>query len=394
MSCVGKSSRVTDRQRDAGPQSANGSSAFARAIALLSSVLFAAVSIIIAAQPASAVSIKLNDVAPDRIERQRLAAAGQLPLPGTPAIGQRKARLESRSMKAGLPVLIRIFKEESELELWMMKNGRFELFATYPVCHWSGTLGPKLSEGDKQAPEGFYTVNRRSLHRSGRWPRSLNLGFPNAYDRSLSRTGSYILVHGGCSSVGCYAMTNAVIEEIHHLTKAAIRAGQKHVPVHVFPFRMNKENMQRHSKSDWIGFWSELKQGYDSFERTRLAPSISVCNGRYEVRDADPPEVGAPGPLAVCGETAAILQAEALLQSVVSHPSRWRTLSASERKTLQKLIAGSLPPKARSSGRTSKRGKTAGRKRALSCNLARPSCRRYLMLQRRKHAPRHYARKR
>lgn len=236
--------------------------------------------------PAHAVSIKLKDVAPDRIERQRKAAMGELPLPGTPAIEDRAARLEAKGMSAGLPVVIRIFKEESELELWMMKDDRFEHFATYPICHWSGTLGPKLAEGDKQAPEGFYTVTRRQMHHRGRWPRSLNLGFPNTYDRAQSRTGSYILVHGGCSSVGCFAMTNAVIKEIHGLTLAAIKQGQKHVPVHVFPFRMTAENMGRHSGHEWAGFWKELKDGYDSFERTRLAPQVSVCNGAYHVRDA------------------------------------------------------------------------------------------------------------
>jgi len=223
-----------------------------------------------------------------------MAAAGQLPLPGTPAIGLRDARLKARGLETGLPVFIRIFKEESELELWMMKDGRFSHFATYPICHWSGTLGPKLKEGDKQAPEGFYTVSRRQMHHRGRWPKSLNLGFPNAFDRSLSRTGSYILVHGGCSSVGCYAMTNPVIEEIHAITLSAIKAGQSHVPVHVFPFRMTEDNMSRHADHEWAHFWHDLKVGYDSFERTRRAPQVSVCNGRYAVRDAASPEVGDP----------------------------------------------------------------------------------------------------
>ncbi len=239
--------------------------------------------------PAQAISIKLKDVAPDRIERQRKAAIGKLPLPGTPAIDEREERLEAKGMAAGSPVVIRIFKEESELEIWMMKDGRFEHFASYPICHWSGTLGPKLAEGDKQAPEGFYTVTRRQMHHRGRWPRSLNLGFPNTYDRALSRTGSYILVHGGCSSVGCFAMTNAVIKEIHGLTLAAIKKGQKHVPVHVFPFRMTDYNMRKHAHDEWAGFWNELKAGYDSFERTRLVPQVSVCNGSYQVRDASSP---------------------------------------------------------------------------------------------------------
>ncbi len=278
----------TARQTLFAPRPIANSTSSALAVTLLM-MLVPVLAFLKVSTPAHAISIKLKDVAPDRIERQRKAAIGKLPLPGTPAINEREERLEAKGMSAGSPVVIRIFKEESELELWMMKDGRFEHFASYPICHWSGTLGPKLAEGDKQAPEGFYTVTRRQMHHRGRWPRSLNLGFPNTYDRALSRTGSYILVHGGCSSVGCFAMTNAVIKEIHGLTLAAIKKGQKHVPVHVFPFRMTDENMRRHAQDEWAGFWNELKAGYDSFERTRLAPRVNVCNGSYQVRDASPP---------------------------------------------------------------------------------------------------------
>jgi len=222
--------------------------------------------------PAQALTIELLDAAPDRIERQRLAARGALPLPGTPEIAETAARLEKLDLSEGSPVLIRIFKEESELEMWIQRNDRYLLFATYPICNWSGTLGPKLAEGDKQAPEGFYTVTRRQMHRSGRWPRSLNLGFPNVFDRSLLRTGSYILIHGGCSSVGCYAMTNDVINEVFGLVQKALKAGQRHVPIHVFHFRMTEANLDKYRTSEWAPFWNNLKQGYDSFETTRLPP--------------------------------------------------------------------------------------------------------------------------
>ena len=170
----------------------------------------------------------------------------------------------------------------------MLKDRKYVKFATYPICSWSGTLGPKMAEGDKQSPEGFYTITRRRLHRTGRWPHSLNLGFPNVFDRSLLRTGSYILIHGGCSSVGCYAMTNPVIKEVYTLVERALRAGQRHVPIHVFPFRLTETNLQKHAKSEWIGFWNSLKPGYDSFERTHQPPTISVCNGNYQVPRCDP----------------------------------------------------------------------------------------------------------
>ncbi len=260
--------------------------------------------------PATAVSIELRDDAPDRIERQKAAAVGKIPLPGTPNTTQFSNRLTAQGLKPGLPMLIRIFKAQSELEVWMEKDNAYVLFATYPICHWSGTLGPKMREGDKQTPEGFYTITARQLHRLGRWTRALNLGFPNAYDESLKRDGSYILVHGGCSSVGCFAMTNPVIEEIYSLTSASLRAGQRYVPVHVFPFRMTEANIDSHKNAEWRDFWMNLKEGYDAFERTKRPPYVSVCDGRYKIEEmttASPPEAGAPGPLAVCGPTAAAL---------------------------------------------------------------------------------------
>ncbi len=249
----------------------------------------AAAAVIAGTADAFAVSIELNDVASDRIERQRAAAEGRLPLPGTPNTKYLEERLAGMGLKAGAPVLIRIFKASSELELWMERDGAYALFAAYPICHWSGTLGPKLHEGDKQTPEGFYTLASRQLYRLGRWPLALNLGFPNAFDRKQKRDGSYILVHGGCSSVGCLAMTDPVIAEIYGLVKAALRGEQRYVPVHVFPFRMTEENLAAHGGREWAGFWADLKEGYDSFERTHRAPRISVCEGRYRIEDASSP---------------------------------------------------------------------------------------------------------
>lgn len=239
-----------------------------------------------AAQDAAAVTIELKDVAPDRIERQRAAAEGRLPLADTPDVGRLEQRLAEAGLKPGAPMLMRMFKETSELEVWFEKGERFVLFATYPVCHWSGTLGPKLREGDKQTPEGFYTITNRQMRHLGRWQRAINIGFPNIYDRAHDRSGSYILMHGGCSSVGCFAMTNPVMSEIHGLAAAAIRDGQRHIPVHIFPFRLTDEALAARSESPWHGFWSSLKEGYTSFERTRRPPRVSVCEGRYRVDDA------------------------------------------------------------------------------------------------------------
>lgn len=223
----------------------------------------------------------------DRSERWQAARNGrlQLPLPGTPDTSRPLTRLEAAGVTLGVPILIRAFKAESELEVWVKKGSAYVPFATYPICYWSGALGPKLREGDRQTPEGFYTITERLLHHGGRWRRSLNIGYPNVFDRAHGRSGSNILVHGGCDSIGCLAMTDPVNNELYDLVSTALRNGTDHVPVHVFPFRMTDANMAAHPAGRWADFWQDLKLGYDSFERTRLPPHVSVCGRRYHVRD-------------------------------------------------------------------------------------------------------------
>ncbi len=180
-----------------------------------------------------------------RLERRQAAREGRLslPLPGTPDTEAPLSRLASVGVKLGARTMIRVFKAESEFEVWVQKDGAYVHFATYPVCFWSGKLGPKLREGDRQTPEGFYTITSEQLHFGDRWQRSLDIGFPNVFDRINGRTGSVILVHGGCDSSGCFAMTNKVSEEIYEIVAASLRSGQQYVPVHVFPFRMSAENI-------------------------------------------------------------------------------------------------------------------------------------------------------
>ena len=187
-----------------------------------------------------------------------------------------------------------------------MQNGeRYELFASYSICRWSGKLGPKLHEGDKQAPEGIYTVSTPQIHRRGRWPRAFNIGFPNAFDRAMERTGSLILVHGGCSSIGCFAMTNPQMDEIYKISELALNHGQARIPVHVFPFRMTDENLVAHSDSEWLPFWRNLREVYDAFERARTPPTVNVCGKRYVVNAGS-----APVPAADCTDTYAGFEPE------------------------------------------------------------------------------------
>ena len=202
--------------------------------------------------------------------------------------------LTIKGVKEGNPVFIRIFKAESELELWMQRGERFTLVKTYPICAWSGTLGPKRKQGDKQAPEGFYSVSQGRLNPNSKYHLSFNLGYPNKFDRSYKRTGDYLMVHGECVSIGCYAMTNPGIEQIYGLVAAALKNGQPRVQVHVFPFRLTAANVDKATEvgSQWMPFWWNLKQGYDLFEATLIPPKVDVCQKAYVF---DPLPLASPG---------------------------------------------------------------------------------------------------
>lgn len=216
----------------------------------------------------------------ERAWRKARTAAG-FPLPGTPDLTRLPERLAEAGVALGAPAFMRIFKREFELEIWFQKDGRFERFATYPICRFSGQLGPKLKEGDRQSPEGFYTVDRSAMNPASRWHRSFNLGFPNAYDRTHGRTGSALMVHGGCSSIGCYAMTNAVMDEIWQIMVAAFDRGQPRIHVHVFPFRMSEAMLVSRVSDPASPLWADLKAGHDLFEAQQLVPEVAVCGARY-----------------------------------------------------------------------------------------------------------------
>ncbi len=216
-----------------------------------------------------------------------LAACGNAPtIPASeqPLSKNTMMLLGRKGMDQGAPIFVRIFKEESELEVWKARDdGRFYHFKTYPICNWSGDVGPKTAVGDRQAPEGFYRVSEDQMNPNSKYYLAFNLGYPNSYDRSLQRTGHALMVHGKCKSAGCYAMTDALMEEIYALARDALRNGQDRVEVHAFPFRMTKENMLRYRGNKHYAFWRTLKKGYDYFETYRVPPAIAVCERRYVV---------------------------------------------------------------------------------------------------------------
>jgi murein L,D-transpeptidase YafK len=197
------------------------------------------------------------------------------------------ALLDEKGMTKESPILARIFKEESELEIWKQdRTGRYALLKTYPICRWSGELGPKIKEGDRQAPEGFYTIAPGQMNPNSSYYLSFNMGYPNAFDRAHGRTGAQLMVHGDCSSRGCYAMTDDQIGEIYALARESFFGGQQAFQIQAYPFRMTPLNMAKHRNSPHFAFWKMLKQGNDHFEVSRLEPKVNVCDRRY-VFDAE-----------------------------------------------------------------------------------------------------------
>ena len=204
------------------------------------------------------------------------------------------AELKAKHMEKDSPILVRIFKEEAELEVWKQDDrGRFALLHTYPICRWSGGLGPKIKAGDRQAPEGFYTIAPGLMNPNSSQYLAINTGFPNAYDQANGRTGAFLMIHGGCSSAGCYAMTDEQIADIYALAREAFFGGQRAFQLQAYPFRMTPLNMVRHRNSPHMAFWEMIKQGNDHFEVTHLEPKVDVCEKRY-IFDAESTDMFGP----------------------------------------------------------------------------------------------------
>ena len=193
---------------------------------------------------------------------------------------------EKGNVKLEKPVFIRIFKEERKLEIWQENtSGKYELYKTYDICTYSGGLGPKKKEGDKKTPEGFYSTEKSLLNPNSSYHLSFNIGYPNEYDKAHGYTGSLIMIHGDCVSIGCFAMTDPYIEEIYSIVEGALVNGQKKIDIHVFPFKMTTKNMSKYNGSEYYDFWKELKPVYDYFEKNKMVPKVGVIDKKYVLEE-------------------------------------------------------------------------------------------------------------
>lgn len=250
--------------------------------------------------------------------------------------------MRAKGMSTTAPIMVRIFKEEATLEVWKQKdNGRYDLATSYDICKWSGKLGPKFTEGDRQAPEGFYTVRPHQMNPQSSYHLSFNIGFPNAYDRAHGRTGQHLMVHGACSSAGCYSMTDEQVEQIYAFARDAFKGGQTDFQIQAFPFRMTAANMARYQDDPNYEFWTMLKEGYDHFEITKVPPKVDVCGKRYVFNQIAPAGT-AFSPTAACPATT---QPESLSVAYKSFQSTYDSafsaaLGSSKSSTPAPTIAG------------------------------------------------------
>jgi murein L,D-transpeptidase YafK len=196
------------------------------------------------------------------------------------------AKMEALDTTPSSPTVIRTYKKEAELEIWKMKsNGEYALLKTYPMCRWSGQLGPKKREGDMQVPEGFYSIAPGQMNPNSHYYLAFNVGYPNAYDRAYGRTGGSVMVHGVCSSAGCFSMTDEQVADIYAIARDSFAGGQREIQLQSYPFHMTAQNMAKFRLDPNIDFWKNLKDGSDHFEVTKNEPSVLVC-GKHYVFDA------------------------------------------------------------------------------------------------------------
>jgi len=251
-----------------------------------------------------------------------------------PLSSMTQAGLRNMGSSPGEAMVIRIFKEEKTLEVWKRTvSGTFKMFKTYEICAFSGVLGPKIKEGDRQSPEGFYTITPGLMNPRSNYYLAFNTGFPNKFDRVHGRTGSDLMVHGDCSSRGCYAMTDEGIAEIYALARETFKGGNQSFQLQIFPFRMTPTKLAQQASSPHIGFWKDIKEGYDLFELTKSPPAWDVCERQYIFN-----AVGG-GALNPAGACPAVVQNAALTQKQAADETAYAAAVESETQRATRLAA-------------------------------------------------------
>ncbi len=192
-----------------------------------------------------------------------------------------KQQFADKKLKWGSAVFIRIYKQSNELQVWVKQNNQFVLFKTYAICYYSGTLGTKTKTGDGQAPEGIYKVFPQQMNPYSSYHLSFNIGYPNAFDKANGYTGSHIMVHGSCVSIGCFAMTNPIIEEIWTLMEAAFIQKQSYVNVFIFPFKLTQVAIDNNASNASVGLWKQLLPIDKAFDQTYKIPNVTVIGKKY-----------------------------------------------------------------------------------------------------------------
>jgi murein L,D-transpeptidase YafK len=203
-----------------------------------------------------------------------------------------KSLVEHSIYRDSLRIYLRAFKTEKKIELWAKNtpDSVFKFIKEFPICEISGEIGPKRRFRDLQVPEGFYHIS--DLNPFSKYYLSMQINYPNASDsiRGVKgHLGNYIFIHGECVSSGCIAITNERIKELFVWSIEAYNSGQEQIDITIYPARLSDPVysglITRYSKyQDDISLWTDLKKGYDLFEKNKVPPGVKFLpDGTHEV---------------------------------------------------------------------------------------------------------------
>ena len=253
-----------------------------------------------------------------------------------PLSGALQSAIKAIGSTPGAPMVVRLFKDESLVEVWKRStSGQYRLLKSYQICAYSGGLGPKIKEGDRQSPEGFYTITPGLLNPKSSYYLAFNTGFPNKFDRSWGRTGSDLMMHGDCSSRGCYAMTDEGIAEIYVLARESFKGGNPSFQLQLFPFRMTAAKLATHASDPNMPFWKDIKEGYDLFELNKTPPTWDVCERQYIFNTASGAPLDAMGACPTVTASAALLAKQAADEAAVANQLALREQEAASQAAIK-----------------------------------------------------------